>query len=103
MVRPHLFCTQIVSALRDNTFRQKALRELRVTGMNSSKILIASLALTLAAAASCQNTSNTRQIFDARQFPRASGYPEDAATGIAASALSFGLLDNGMVEASTRT
>ena len=43
------------------------------------------------------------QIFDARQFPRASGYPEDAATGIAASALSFGLLANGMVEASTRT
>jgi len=44
-----------------------------------------------------------RQIFDARQFPRASGYPEDAATGIAASALSFGLLASGMVEASTRT
>lgn len=44
-----------------------------------------------------------RQIFDARQFPRASGYPEDAATGIAASALSFGLLANGMVEASGRT
>ncbi|WP_321803691.1 PhzF family phenazine biosynthesis protein [Burkholderia sp. BCC1993] len=44
-----------------------------------------------------------RQIFDARQFPRASGYPEDPATGIAASALSFGLLANGMVEASTRT
>jgi PhzF family phenazine biosynthesis protein len=43
-----------------------------------------------------------RQIFDARQFPRASGYPEDAATGIAASALSFGLLINGMVEASER-
>ena len=43
------------------------------------------------------------QIFDARQFPRASGYPEDAATGIAASALSFGLLANGLVEASTRT
>ncbi|WP_321817428.1 MULTISPECIES: PhzF family phenazine biosynthesis isomerase [unclassified Paraburkholderia] len=44
-----------------------------------------------------------QQIFDARQFPRASGYPEDAATGIAASALSFGLLANGLVEASTRT
>lgn len=44
-----------------------------------------------------------RQIFDARQFPRASGYPEDAATGIAASALSFGLLANGLVEASGRT
>ncbi|MBN3761702.1 PhzF family phenazine biosynthesis protein [Burkholderia sp. Ac-20365] len=44
-----------------------------------------------------------RQIFDARQFPRASGYPEDAATGIAASALSFGLLANGQVEASART
>lgn len=45
----------------------------------------------------------SQQIFDARQFPRASGYPEDAATGIAASALSFGLLANGLVEASTRT
>ncbi|MFT4437630.1 PhzF family phenazine biosynthesis protein [Caballeronia sp. 15715] len=44
-----------------------------------------------------------QQIFDARQFPRASGYPEDAATGIAASALSFGLLTNGIVEASERT
>nr|WKF61670.1 putative isomerase YddE [Paraburkholderia busanensis] len=44
-----------------------------------------------------------RQIFDARQFPRASGYPEDAATGIAASALCFGLLANGMVEASPRS
>jgi len=32
-------------------------------------------------------------IFNARQFPRSSGYPEDAATGIAAAALSFGLLD----------
>jgi PhzF family phenazine biosynthesis protein len=43
-----------------------------------------------------------KQIVDARQFPRASGYPEDAATGIAASALSFGLLSNGIVEASER-
>jgi PhzF family phenazine biosynthesis protein len=42
------------------------------------------------------------QVFDARQFPRSSGYPEDAATGIAASALSFGLLANGMVAASER-
>ena len=42
------------------------------------------------------------QIFDARQFPRSSGYPEDAATGIAAAALSFGLLANGIVEASAR-
>jgi len=41
------------------------------------------------------------QVFDARQFPRSSGYPEDAATGIAASALSFGLLSNGMVAAAT--
>lgn len=44
-----------------------------------------------------------RRIFDARQFPRSSGYPEDAATGIAASALAFGLLANGLVEPSTRT
>jgi PhzF family phenazine biosynthesis protein len=43
-----------------------------------------------------------RQVVDARQFPRSSGYPEDAATGIAASALSFGLLSNGLVEASER-
>jgi PhzF family phenazine biosynthesis protein len=30
--------------------------------------------------------------FDARQFPRASGFPEDIATGVAASALAFGLV-----------
>lgn len=42
------------------------------------------------------------QIFDARQFPKSSGYPEDAATGIAAAALSFGLLANGEVESSER-
>jgi PhzF family phenazine biosynthesis protein len=35
--------------------------------------------------------------FDARQFPRSSGYPEDAATGIAASALSYGLLADQLV------
>ena len=38
------------------------------------------------------------QVFDGRQFPKSSGYPEDAATGIAAAALAFGLLANGMVE-----
>ncbi len=43
-----------------------------------------------------------RQIIDARQFPQSSGYPEDAATGIAAAALSFGLLANGIVAASDR-
>jgi len=43
-----------------------------------------------------------KQIIDARQFPQSSGYPEDAATGIAAAALSFGLLKNGIVEASER-
>ncbi|MCI2416554.1 PhzF family phenazine biosynthesis protein [Saccharopolyspora sp. K220] len=42
------------------------------------------------------------QVFDARQFPRASGYPEDAATGIAAAALSFGLLANGLVDNTDR-
>jgi PhzF family phenazine biosynthesis protein len=42
------------------------------------------------------------QVFDARQFPQSSGYPEDAATGIAASALSFGLLANGLVGSSDR-
>jgi PhzF family phenazine biosynthesis protein len=36
--------------------------------------------------------------FHARQFPSNSGYPEDAATGIAASALAFGLLTLGHVE-----
>jgi PhzF family phenazine biosynthesis protein len=39
------------------------------------------------------------RLFDARQFPKSSGYPEDAATGIAAAALAFGLLANGLVEA----
>lgn len=40
--------------------------------------------------------------FDARQFPKSSGYPEDAATGIAAAALVFGLLENGLVTADER-
>lgn len=35
--------------------------------------------------------------FEARQFPKSSGYPEDAATGIAAAALAFGLLENELV------
>lgn len=42
------------------------------------------------------DASNPRK-FDARQFPKSSGYPEDAATGIAAAALSFGLLHYGMI------
>lgn len=37
------------------------------------------------------------QVFNARQFPKSSGYNEDAATGIAAAALSYGLLRNGLV------
>jgi len=37
------------------------------------------------------------QLFEARQFPHSSGYPEDAATGIAAAALAFGLLADGLV------
>ncbi|MEO8894926.1 MAG: PhzF family phenazine biosynthesis protein [Rhizomicrobium sp.] len=44
----------------------------------------------------CDAQSRT---FDARQFPKSSGYPEDAATGIAAAALAFGLLENGQVTA----
>lgn len=35
--------------------------------------------------------SAEQRIFHARQFPRSSGYPEDAATGIAAAALLYGL------------
>jgi len=42
------------------------------------------------------NPAAARQ-FDTRQFPKSSGYPEDAATGIAAAALSFGLLHYGMI------
>ncbi|WP_109477540.1 PhzF family phenazine biosynthesis protein [Paraburkholderia sp. C35] len=34
----------------------------------------------------------------ARQFPRSSGYPEDAATGIAAAALLYGVLHHGLLE-----
>ena len=36
-------------------------------------------------------------LFEARQFPRSSGYAEDAATGIAATALAFGLLADELV------
>ena len=42
------------------------------------------------------------RVFEARQFPRSSGYPEDAATGIAASALAFGLVRAGLAEAGDR-
>jgi PhzF family phenazine biosynthesis protein len=38
-----------------------------------------------------------QRVFHARQFPKSSGYPEDAATGIAAAALLFGLLRHGLV------
>lgn len=41
-------------------------------------------------------------VFHARQFPRSSGYPEDAATGIAASALAFGLLGWAIVKRNDR-
>ena len=43
------------------------------------------------------------RLFEARQFPRASGYPEDAATGIAAAALAFGLLEDRLVAADDRS
>jgi PhzF family phenazine biosynthesis protein len=39
--------------------------------------------------------------FDARQFPKASGFPEDIATAIAASALAFGLVAYGVVSFGT--
>ncbi|MFZ6647664.1 PhzF family phenazine biosynthesis protein [Undibacterium sp. TJN25] len=42
--------------------------------------------------------SSVPRKFDARQFPKSSGYPEDAATGIAAAALAFGLLHYGLVK-----
>ena len=45
--------------------------------------------------------SQAGRCFEARQFPKSSGYPEDAATGIAAAALAFGLLKNGLVTANS--
>jgi PhzF family phenazine biosynthesis protein len=39
--------------------------------------------------------------FDARQFPKASGFPEDIATGVAASALAFGLVAYDLISFST--
>ncbi|TCT06363.1 PhzF family phenazine biosynthesis protein [Paralcaligenes ureilyticus] len=41
--------------------------------------------------------STEKNAFQARQFPRSSGYPEDAATGIAAAALLYGALRYGLV------
>lgn len=46
-------------------------------------------------------TSSRRNIIHARQFPRASGYPEDAATGIAASALWGSLVEAQIICAGT--
>lgn len=48
--------------------------------------------------ASDEDLPNT---FYARQFPKSSGYPEDAATGIAATALAFGLRYSGQVDSQT--
>ena len=45
--------------------------------------------------------SGDRQV-DARQFPRSSGYPEDPATGIAATALTFGLLADEVISPDER-
>ncbi|KAJ5595220.1 uncharacterized protein N7459_001428 [Penicillium hispanicum] len=42
-----------------------------------------------------------KQLVEARQFPRSSGYLEDPATGIAAAALTFGLLDSSIVSPGT--
>jgi predicted PhzF superfamily epimerase YddE/YHI9 len=46
----------------------------------------------------CAIVDQGSRLFEARQFPKSSGYPEDAATGIAGAALAFGLLKNGLVE-----
>ena len=46
--------------------------------------------------------SPEQRVFHARQFPKSSGYPEDAATGIAAAALLFGLAAHGFVPADDR-
>lgn len=43
------------------------------------------------------------QIVMARQFPKSSGYIEDPATGIAAAALAFGLLEVGVLEGTRRS
>jgi PhzF family phenazine biosynthesis protein len=41
-------------------------------------------------------------VVDARQFPRGSGYPEDPATGIAAAALAYALLERGLLSSDER-
>jgi trans-2,3-dihydro-3-hydroxyanthranilate isomerase len=41
--------------------------------------------------------STSSRVFHARQFPRASGYAEDPATGIAAAALLYGLRTCGLL------
>ena len=43
------------------------------------------------------NADADELVFECRQFPRASGYPEDPATGIAAAALAVSLHARGMV------
>lgn len=45
---------------------------------------------------------STELVAEARQFPKASGYPEDAATGIAAAALAYALAQDGQLMRSQR-
>ena len=44
---------------------------------------------------SSSSSSSTTNVYECRQFPRASGYPEDPATGIAAAALASSLQRSG--------
>ncbi|KAJ5906172.1 uncharacterized protein N7473_003088 [Penicillium subrubescens] len=46
-------------------------------------------------------TNADDQIVEARQFPKSAGYAEDPATGVAAAALSFGLLEHGILSVDT--
>lgn len=100
LTQDDLFCPKVINA---KTSRVKTLVPLKsIERLNTLKPNFAIIEAT------CERLGSTGLYpfaigkkaaeFSARQFPRASGYPEDAATGIAASALAFGLLDYGLVE-----
>jgi len=77
--------TEVLDALRPDFARMESL----CTALNSTGLYPFAIS----------DTSAHR--FEARQFPKASGFPEDIATGVAAAALAFGLVAYGLISFGT--
>ncbi|KIW92720.1 uncharacterized protein Z519_06568 [Cladophialophora bantiana CBS 173.52] len=88
----------VVNALKPDFSRVRGLCErLGSTGLYPYAIVQGKNNAAAAAAGGDRAGQHPVLEVEARQFPKASGYPEDAATGIAAAALAYALADNGVL------